>query len=113
MPDRTSVCPCSSSIFLGGLNTLRGYKHKEFYGEQMLMANAEYNVEFGHNLSGALFFDVGNVVGQDQSVIDDGELKSDIGLAIEIDPGIRLEVARALDNSDPDYKIWVTFSNPF
>ena len=105
--------PLFKQYFLGGLNTLRGYKHKEFYGEQMLMANAEYNVEFGNILSGALFFDIGNVVGQDQSVIDNGELKSDIGLAFEIDPGIRLEVARALDSSDPDYKIWVTFSSPF
>ena len=105
--------PLFKQYFLGGLNTLRGYKHKEFFGEQMFMANAEYSVEFGHNLSGALFFDIGNVVGQDEDIFRDGEFKSDIGLAVEIDPGIRLEVARSLDSSDPDYKVWVTFSGPF
>ena len=105
--------PLFKQFFMGGLNTLRGYDHKEFYGEQMLLINSEYNVEFGHILAGSLFFDMGNVVGQDDSLIDDGEFKSDIGLALELDPGIRLEVARALDNSDPDIKVWVTFSKPF
>lgn len=105
--------PLFKKYFLGGLQTLRGYDHKQFYGEQMILGQTEYIVDFSAHFSGILFFDIGKVAGQDDDIFSDGEFKSNIGLAIEMDPGLRFEIARALDNSDPDIKIWVTFSKPF
>ncbi|MBD3382408.1 MAG: BamA/TamA family outer membrane protein [candidate division Zixibacteria bacterium] len=105
--------PLFKKFFLGGLNTLRGYDHKVFYGEQMALANIEYLLKFNQTVTGLLFFDIGKVVGQDDAIFSDGEFKSDIGLAVKLGPGLRLELARALDDSDADIKFWLTFSGAF
>jgi len=105
--------PIFKKYFLGGLRTLRGYKHKLFYGDQMFLANAEYLVELYNDLDVMLFFDIGKVLGQKDDIFDDGEFKSDVGIALGFFPGFRIELAKALDKSDSDIKLWVTFERTF
>jgi len=105
--------PLFKKYFLGGLRTLRGYKHKLFYGDQMLLANAEYIIELSNELDAMVFFDIGKVAGQDDAIFSDGEFKSDAGIAVGFFPGFRLELAKALDKSDSDIKLWVTFERTF
>jgi Omp85 superfamily domain len=105
--------PLFKKYFLGGLRTLRGYKHKVFYGDQMFLANAEYIFELSYSFRTTLFFDIGKVIGQDDDLWDDGEFKSDIGIGFGFSPDFRVELAKALDKSDSDIKIWVTFAKSF
>ncbi len=105
--------PLFRKYFLGGLRTLRGYKHKSFYGDQMLLVNAEYIIELSSELDAMVFFDIGKVAGQEDAIFSDGEFKSDAGIAIGFFPGFRLELAKALDKSDSDIKLWVTFERTF
>ncbi len=105
--------PIFKKYYLGGLRSLRGYDIKEFFGDQMFLGNIEYVVSFNAYSRGMIFFDIGKVIGQDDDIFDDGEFKSDIGLGVSLSPGFRVELARALDDSDADLKFWVTFGKSF
>ena len=105
--------PLFKKYFLGGLRTLRGYKHKDFYGDQMFLANMEYIFEVSYSFRTTLFFDIGKAIGQDDDIWDDGEFKSDVGIGFGFSPDFRVEFAKALDRSDSDIQIWVTFSKSF
>lgn len=105
--------PLFKKFFLGGTRTLRGYDIKEFYGDQMILANIEYLVDYRSFLHTALFFDIGKTVGQDDDIFSDGEFKSDIGIGLGFSRSFRIEFAKALDDSDSDIRTWVLFSRSF
>lgn len=50
----------SEQFFMGGSETLRGYREDRFWGERMLLLNAEYRIPFQKNLTGVLFADYGD-----------------------------------------------------
>ena len=105
--------PLFKKFYLGGTRTLRGYDIKELYGDQMIMANIEYLVDYRSFVHTALFFDIGKVVGQDDDIFSDGEFKSDIGIGLGFSRSFRIEFAKALDDSDSDIHTWVLFSKSF
>jgi outer membrane protein insertion porin family len=88
--------PFFERYYLGGPNTIRSFKSRQISPEDsqgkliggnfQVLGNLEYSVPLPYGLRAALFFDVGNVYGPDQSVhtpIDLTNLKYAVG------PGIR------------------------
>lgn len=61
----TGDVPVFESFIVGGADTLRGYKEERFWGEQMLLATAEYRFPMGNELQGVAFMDVGDAWGGD------------------------------------------------
>jgi len=88
--------PFFERYFLGGPNTIRSFKSRQISPEDssgtliggnfQVLGNLEYSVPLPYGLRAALFFDVGNVYGPDQSLhapIDLTDLKYAVG------PGLR------------------------
>ena len=88
--------PFFERYFLGGPNTIRSFKSRQISPEDssgtaiggnfQVLGNLEYSVPLPYGLRAAVFFDVGNVYGPDQSVhtpIDLTNLKYAVG------PGLR------------------------
>jgi outer membrane protein insertion porin family len=88
--------PLFERFYLGGPNSIRSFKSREISPEDssgtaiggnfQVLGNLEYSVPLPYGLRAALFFDVGNVYGPDQSVhtpIDLTNLKYAVG------PGLR------------------------
>ncbi len=51
--------PLSENYWIGGAETLRGYREDEFHGTRMLLFSSEFRVPFGSSLQGVTFFDYG------------------------------------------------------
>ncbi|HHX41859.1 MAG TPA: BamA/TamA family outer membrane protein [Armatimonadetes bacterium] len=62
--------PFFEQFFVGGANTLRGYREDRFWGEQMIVANAELRWPVGSGLIGVAFLDVGHAWGSDFQFTD-------------------------------------------
>jgi hypothetical protein len=132
--------PWERTFWLGGVSTLRGFKHKAFPagwknpgGNRMLLAQIEYRMG-REDLPDALdlglleefnliaFTDAG-WVGQADPEEGPAEgfeylsfktLKNDVGLALANRSGsIRCEVARRTDTSEKPYSLWVRFNRTF
>jgi len=48
-------------FFLGGANTLRGFREQALNGEQLFFTNLEYRVAMSQAVQGVLFMDIGSV----------------------------------------------------
>ena len=91
-----SPTPLFERYFLGGPNTIRSFKARDISpvdnsgtkigGNFQVLGNMEYTVPLPFNLRAALFFDVGNVYGPDQSVSQPVDLTN---LKYAVGPGIR------------------------
>jgi outer membrane protein insertion porin family len=90
-----SPVPLFERYFLGGPNSIRSFKARQISPEDnsgtkvggnfQVLGNLEYTVPFPYGIRAALFFDVGNVYGPDQSFgtpIDLTNLKYAIGAGI-------------------------------
>lgn len=73
--------PFFEQYFVGGAETLRGYKDDRFWGRSMLLASAEYRVPVSKGLTGVAFIDYGDAWGSpeeyrkrlvDEPVLDPG-----------------------------------------
>ncbi|HOM81430.1 MAG TPA: POTRA domain-containing protein [Armatimonadota bacterium] len=62
--------PFFEQYFVGGANTLRGYREDRFWGEHMFVANAELRWPIGTGLIGVAFLDVGHAWGSDFQFTD-------------------------------------------
>jgi outer membrane protein insertion porin family len=105
--------PLFERFYLGGPNSLRGWKAREISPEDpagnkvggtiQLLGTIEYSVPLFFNIRAALFFDVGQVYGPDTSfgtTFDLGDLRYDAGLSLRwaspfgplrVDYGIKLD----------------------
>ena len=112
---------------LGGLSSLRGYRHKEFVGNKMLLANCEYRLNAGHSRSRfvwplqyvdfIVFMDMG-MIGFDNFTVGDFKnnngLKADWGFAITDGNGkYRLNFARRVDGKGDDLVVSIRLNRPF
>ena len=106
--------PLFRKFYLGGARTIRGIDHKSLVGDQMVLANIEYapRIPFT-DFQPALFYDIGKTLDRDSDIIDDGEFSSAVGLRIRLGEDLRVDLAKSLDDSDADAKIWVTIGQPF
>ncbi len=59
----TGTLPFSELYFVGGAESLRGYREDRFWGSNMFLASAEYRHPLANSLTGVLFVDVGDAWG--------------------------------------------------
>ena len=88
--------PLFERYFLGGPNTIRSFKARQISPEDssgtqiggnfQVLGNLEYTIPLPFNLRAAMFFDVGNVYGPDQSAHDPIDLTK---LKYAVGPGLR------------------------
>ncbi len=118
---------------IGGLSTLRGFDHKEYAGDRMVLANFEYNISpktvsanllFLDRMRYILFFDMGkawfvNNPEDDKwyegfSNLTINNIKSDIGLALTSWSGeYRLSFAKRLDTNNEPIEVIFRLTKPF
>jgi len=106
--------PPQKTFVLGGISTLRGFKHKEFFGRQMALLNVEYRLFSKRKPSHlwllklfqvSLFADVGSTQPDIFRDFDAKDYKSDLGLALMQEDGdVRLDIARRTDTGK---KPWI------
>lgn len=86
----------SEAFYLGGSNTVRGYKELSFVGNKRVLTNIEYRLRIATDVHTVLFYDIGNVF-DDQINLDLSEYKSGYGIGFRYVTGIapfRLDFAR-------------------
>jgi outer membrane protein insertion porin family len=55
--------PFFEQFFVGGAETLRGYREDRFWGKNMFLTSAEYRAPLASSLTGVLFIDAGDAWG--------------------------------------------------
>jgi Omp85 superfamily domain len=104
--------PLHRRFSMGGLGTVRGYRHKEFIGTRFWIANLEYKFVLPKTpLTLGLIYDIGqmaNGVPLDRSV----DVKHSIGANVYlIDDDFSLSIAHRLDGiDDPAVQLYARFS---
>lgn len=89
----TEVVPIFDRFFLGGANTIRGFKFRDvgprdekdepIGGEAFIAGTVEYTFPIIPRLRGATFFDVGNVY-FDRDDFDLSDLSGSIGVGVRV-----------------------------
>jgi len=80
----TGELPLHEQYRLGGAETLRGYDYGEFYGDNMMLANAEYRFRIFKGVQGAVFVDTGSTWLKEDRL-------SAVGLSTGAGLGVRVE----------------------
>ena len=107
----TGYLPMHKRFYLGGLSTLRGYRHKELMGTEFWMANAEYRFELpGTSTDFALLYDVAQIA-NGVNLDENADLLHSVGLSWYLSDDLHLTVAKRLDgaeNDDPRFLVRFT-----
>ncbi len=97
---------------LGGSDDLRGFQQFRFYGNNLVILNAEYRWEAFSGLDMAVFFDAGKVANR-RSQINFHDLEASAGLGwrfnIQNSVFLRIDVAK----SHEGYQLWFKFGKAF
>jgi len=105
--------PIYKYFYLGGINTLLGYKHKEFRGEQFWMGDMEYSIKFPRtDVTGWFFYNVGQMAAESGD-LGEAEVKNSIGIGISLNDNIRADLAKRLDKSESSFKLHVRLGFTF
>ena len=92
--------PMYKRFYLGGLGTLRGYKHKEYTGTRFWLANGEYRFRFPHSdVAVSLLYDIGQIA-NDARLSSDIEIKQSLGGALYIGDDFHVSLSKRLDGDD-------------
>lgn len=83
----TGVLPLHEQYRIGGAETLRGYNYGEFYGDSMLLANAEYRFRILKGVQGVVFVDTGGIWLKDEE-INVGGFSTGAGLGVRVETPI-------------------------
>jgi hypothetical protein len=99
--------------WLGGNDSLRGFRDYRFRGPHALLLQAEYRFEIWSGLDGALFYDAGKVALR-RSDLDFKQLERDygFGLRFNTDDGIIFRFDTALGSRD-GARFWMVFGGTF
>jgi len=99
--------PIHRRFFLGGLETLLGYKHKEYTGREFWFGNAEYRLTFPKtDISGLVSYNLG-AISEESGELGEAEIKQSIGIGASFEESLRIDLARRLDKSDSSFEIYV------
>ncbi|MGE5572207.1 MAG: outer membrane protein assembly factor [Bacteroidota bacterium] len=83
----TGTLPPHEQYRIGGAESLRGYDYGEFYGDKMVLANAEYRFQIIKGLQGVVFADTGAAWLKDDPV-NLADLSTGAGVGVRIDTPI-------------------------
>jgi outer membrane protein insertion porin family len=83
----TGELPLHEQYRLGGAETLRGYDYGEFYGDNMILANAEYRFRIFKGVQGVVFVDTGATWLKEEQVNAAG-LSTGAGLGVRVETPI-------------------------
>lgn len=101
---RGSSLEQSDLFFLGGTNSLRGYREKQFPGSRLFWSNTEYRLLLTRRTFAFLFFDTGYYFRKEDSsgdISDSEAFKTGYGAGLNIETGIGvLAVSYALASGD-------------
>jgi outer membrane protein insertion porin family len=75
--------PLSENYWIGGAESLRGYREDEFNGSRTILFSTEFRVPFGTSLQGVTFFDYGYAWPRNQG-LRLGEMKPAVGLGLRV-----------------------------
>jgi len=100
--------PIHRRFFLGGLETLLGYRHKEYSGREFWFGNAEYRVSIPRtdDVEPLLAYNLGQIA-EEPEKLGDAELKQSIGFGVIFEESLRIDLAKRLDRSDSSFEIHV------
>ncbi len=107
--------PVFDQYFAGGEYSLRGYPTESFGpGQAQLVINQELHFPVWSLFTGLVFFDAGNVWETFDTMRDDFELFTNIGVGLRFS-AFRIDVSVPLDQrlNDPDYQFLFGFGNAF
>ncbi|HVP35712.1 MAG TPA: BamA/TamA family outer membrane protein [Terriglobales bacterium] len=100
------VIPISDQFYLGGLNSLRGYREEEFSGDKLFWSNLEYRLILSPESRAYLFWDFGHFSRMVENAVT-GSLdrlsgsRSGFGLGLKVDTKLGVyEVDYALGEKD-------------
>lgn len=116
---RGSSFEISDLYFLGGTNSLRGYREKQFQGNRLLWSNFEYRFLLTRRSFAFLFFDSGYFLRSEdliQDILKISDVKLGYGIGINLETGLGvLGVSFALAKGDSfsDGKIHFGILNEF
>lgn len=102
--------PAMRQFYLGGLGSLRGYAHNEFFGDRLWLGNVEYVWSLDSWQMFALA-DAGQI-GQASNWMD-GPVRYNLGIGIGIADSFRMQIAWAVADSDRSPFVTSRFSRPF
>jgi len=88
--------PIQRRFFIGGPGTLRGYRFKEFSGDDLVLVNLEYGRRIVGGIRWVFFTDIGCVWGYRSGMNLNSDVKLSIGAGILIG-GFRMNLAQALE----------------
>lgn len=83
----TGTLPPHEQYRIGGAESLRGYDYGEFYGDKMILANAEYRFQIIKGLQGVIFADTGAAWLKDDPV-NLADFSTGAGVGVRIDTPI-------------------------
>lgn len=96
--------PYFEQFFVGGSESLRGYKEDRFWGTRMLVASVEYRRPVSQGLTGVLFVDYGDAWGTASS-FSIPELPQHNGFEGNLGAGIGMRVQTPIGNIRLDYGV--------
>jgi len=108
----TSTVPFYLQSTIGGSNDLRGFRPYRFYGNNAIIANAEYRFESFTGLDMAVFFDAGKVAAK-RSQINFHDLEASAGFGFRFNVGNRVFLRFDIGFSHEGTRLWLTFDNVF
>jgi len=82
--------PATRQLYLGGIGSLRGFDHKEFYGDAAWCLNLEYGWSW-ENVEVFALYDAGQIEGPGSA--GDPTFLHDVGLGVQIQRTFRVQVA--------------------
>lgn len=100
--DTAQDIPFSEQYFLGGPDTLRGYDQDRFWGNHLLLINAELRIPLGSSLQLVLFNDTGDAWG---SIYQGSGLEQSVNFSLQDAVGVGLRVNTPLGVIGVDYGI--------
>ncbi len=111
--DAGQAMPFYLMPYLGGHDTLRGFREYRFRGPHALLLQGEYRYEIWSGLEGALFYDAGKVALQ-RSDLDLKNLETDYGFGFRFntDNGVVVRVDAGFGSSDGKH-LYITFGGVF
>lgn len=96
--------PFFEQYFVGGADTLRGYREDRFWGDKMLVASLEYRHPIAQAMTGVIFMDYGDAWGSKSNFSVPG-LSQDSSFSPNLGVGIGIRVNTPIGNLRLDYGI--------